>query len=50
VLVDAIQPLFRDRTLRSDLTFDGVHLNDSGKTIYRQIVRQILQQTANRQG
>lgn len=33
-----LQPLFRDRSLKSDLTFDGVHLNDNGKRIYRQVV------------
>ncbi len=50
VLTQAIQPLFRDRSLRLDLTFDGVHLNDSGKTIYRQIVRQIVQQASRDRG
>lgn len=35
---DEIQALFRDRSLREDLTIDGVHLNDSGKTIYRRVL------------
>lgn len=33
-----IQSLFRDHSLREDLTIDGVHLNDSGKSIYRQVL------------
>jgi len=44
MLEQPIQSLYKDRSLRTDLTFDGVHLNDAGKDIYRQIVRQILQQ------
>lgn len=49
VLSQATQPLYSDRSLRTDLTSDGVHLNDAGKTIYRQIVRQILQQVTSHQ-
>lgn len=50
ILADAIQPLFRDRSLRTDLTFDGVHLNEAGKTIYRRIMRQIVQQVTRDRG
>ncbi|WNZ45699.1 SGNH/GDSL hydrolase family protein [Leptolyngbya boryana CZ1] len=42
VRIDVIQPLFRDRALRGDLTLDGVHLNDSGKRIYRQALLDLL--------
>ncbi|MBW4418370.1 MAG: SGNH/GDSL hydrolase family protein [Myxacorys californica WJT36-NPBG1] len=33
-----LQPLFNDHSLKSALTSDGVHLNDSGKRIYRQVL------------
>jgi lysophospholipase L1-like esterase len=42
VRTDVIQPLFRDRALRDDLTVDGVHLNGSGKSIYRQALLNLL--------
>lgn len=42
VRIDVIQPLFRDRSLRDDLTIDGVHLNNSGKSIYRQALLNLL--------
>jgi lysophospholipase L1-like esterase len=50
VLTEVLQPLFRARSLRTDLTFDGVHLNEAGKTIYRGIMRQIVQQTTRDRG
>ncbi len=33
-----LQPLFRDHSLKAELTFDGVHLNNDGKRIYRQLI------------
>jgi lysophospholipase L1-like esterase len=36
------KPLYRDRSLNEDLTFDGVHLNDEGKKIYRQLLLDLL--------
>ncbi|MBE9009993.1 SGNH/GDSL hydrolase family protein [Pseudanabaenaceae cyanobacterium LEGE 13415] len=39
---DEIQPLFRDRSLKQEVTFDGVHLNDSGKAIYRKVLLNLL--------
>lgn len=50
VMAQEIQPLFAAHSLRTDLTFDGVHLNDAGKAIYRQIVQHILQQTISNRG
>jgi lysophospholipase L1-like esterase len=35
-----LQDLFANGSLKEDMTFDGVHLNDSGRQIYRQIVIQ----------
>jgi lysophospholipase L1-like esterase len=37
-----LEPLYKNNCLRSDLTFDGVHLNDAGKTIYRQFLSNLL--------
>lgn len=37
-----IQALFRDHSLRDDLTIDGVHLNAPGKSIYRQALLNIF--------
>lgn len=39
---DEIQALFYDHSLREDLTSDGVHLNDPGKRIYRQVLLNIF--------
>lgn len=36
--VESLQPLYRDRSLKEELTLDGVHLNDGGKKIYRQLL------------
>lgn len=42
-LVDeGLEPLFDDRSLRADLTFDGVHLNENGKKLYKKVVVKIL--------
>ncbi len=37
-----LQVLFKHKGLREDLTFDGVHLNDNGKKIYRQVLLKLL--------
>ncbi len=37
-----LEVLYEKNSLRSDLTFDGVHLNEAGKTIYRSFLKQIL--------
>ncbi|WP_073074090.1 SGNH/GDSL hydrolase family protein [Phormidesmis priestleyi] len=42
LVTDEIDPLFDDRSLRQDLTFDGVHLNEKGQKIYKRIVLAIL--------
>ena len=34
--------LYENNSLRSDLTFDGVHLNEAGKAIYRSFLKQII--------
>ncbi|MBW4524890.1 MAG: SGNH/GDSL hydrolase family protein [Phormidium tanganyikae FI6-MK23] len=46
LLNNELQPLFRDRSLKEELTFDGVHLNDSGKGIYRQVLLGIFNNSA----
>ena len=42
LVTDEIDPLFADRSLRQDLTFDGVHLNEKGQKLYKRIVLNIL--------
>lgn len=42
IVTDELQPLFRDRALKGELTIDGVHLNDSGKRLYRRVLVNIL--------
>jgi hypothetical protein len=37
-----LQPLFRDHSLKESLTSDGVHLNTSGKRIYRQVLLKLF--------
>jgi lysophospholipase L1-like esterase len=38
----SLAPLFAQKALKRSLTGDGVHLNDAGKVIYRQALRQLL--------
>jgi lysophospholipase L1-like esterase len=38
----SIQGLFQNQALHEGLTTDGVHLNDSGKKLYRQVLGEIL--------
>jgi lysophospholipase L1-like esterase len=33
-----LQGLFANKSLKEEMTFDGVHLNESGRRIYRQLV------------
>jgi lysophospholipase L1-like esterase len=42
IVTSELQPLYSQRSLKKELTFDGVHLNDKGKKIYRQVVLKIL--------
>lgn len=42
VEAQSIQPLFKDRALKENLTVDGVHLNDEGLKIYRQALLKIF--------
>jgi lysophospholipase L1-like esterase len=42
VVSDGLDALYEGNELRDDLTFDGVHLNEDGKTIYRSLLQQIL--------
>jgi lysophospholipase L1-like esterase len=37
-----LQPLFDRHTLRTELTYDGVHLNYKGRQIYRQVILNIF--------
>ncbi|MER3434072.1 MAG: SGNH/GDSL hydrolase family protein [Leptolyngbya sp. ERB_1_1] len=46
IVTDEIQPLFRNHSLKEELTFDGVHLNNSGKGIYRQVLLNIFNNAA----
>jgi lysophospholipase L1-like esterase len=38
----ALEPLFEQKALKEPLTVDGVHLNETGKAIYRTILLQLL--------
>jgi lysophospholipase L1-like esterase len=42
VIADGLNALYDGNELREDLTFDGVHLNEDGKTIYRDFLKRIL--------
>jgi lysophospholipase L1-like esterase len=42
VAAEGLNALYEGNELREDLTFDGVHLNENGKTIYRDFLKQIL--------
>ncbi len=42
IVEDGLQPLYLNKSLKQEMTFDGVHLNDNGKQIYRQVVQRIL--------
>jgi lysophospholipase L1-like esterase len=44
VQATVVQPLFVGAALRSDYTVDGVHLNDSGKAVYRKGLLGLVQQ------
>ena len=46
IVTDELQPLFRDRSLKEELTIDGVHLNDNGKKVYRKVLLDILNTAA----
>ncbi len=40
--LDLPLPLYQNRSLNKNLTFDGVHLNTQGKKIYRQLLLDLL--------
>jgi lysophospholipase L1-like esterase len=42
IVADGLQPLYSNKSLKQDMTFDGVHLNNNGKQVYRQVVQSIL--------
>jgi lysophospholipase L1-like esterase len=42
IVTSELQPLYSQRSLKKELTFDGVHLNDKGKKIYHQVILKIL--------
>jgi lysophospholipase L1-like esterase len=42
VISDGLNALYEGNELRSDLTFDGVHLNETGKIIYCDFLKRIL--------
>jgi lysophospholipase L1-like esterase len=42
VAAAGIQQLFQDQALQEGLTYDGVHLNEAGKKIYRQVLMEIF--------
>lgn len=42
IVENGLQPLYLNKSLKPEMTFDGVHLNDNGKQIYRQVVQSIL--------
>ena len=42
VVMEGLEELYDGNELREDLTFDGVHLNEAGKTIYRGFLQRVL--------
>jgi lysophospholipase L1-like esterase len=46
VYAEATAPLFAARSLRSELTVDGVHLNDAGIALYEEILGNLLDDSA----
>lgn len=42
VVMEGLEELYDGNELREDLTFDGVHLNEAGKTIYRGFIKRVL--------
>ena len=42
VPADALQPLFEEKRLRQNLTFDGVHLNPEGLHLYRTALLKLI--------
>ena len=43
LVMEGLEELYDGNELREDLTFDGVHLNEAGKTIYRGFLKRVLQ-------
>lgn len=46
LLAGGIPALYRNRSLKEELTSDGVHLNESGKNVYRQVLVNLLGDSA----
>ena len=42
LIMEGLEELYDGNALRKDLTFDGVHLNEAGKTIYRGFLNRVL--------
>lgn len=42
VVMEGLEELYDGNELREDLTFDGVHLNEAGKAIYRGFLKRVL--------
>ena len=42
VVMEGLEELYDGNELREDLTFDGVHLNETGKAIYRGFLQRVL--------
>jgi lysophospholipase L1-like esterase len=42
VVAEGLEALYDGNELRDNLTFDGVHLNEDGKVIYRDFLKRIL--------
>ena len=43
IVMEGLEELYDGNELREDLTFDGVHLNEAGKIIYRGFLKRVLQ-------
>ncbi len=42
IVSEGLEVLYKGNELRDDVTFDGVHLNNVGKAIYRDVLKRIL--------
>jgi lysophospholipase L1-like esterase len=42
MLTKGLETLFHNRSLKQSFTADGVHLNDSGKALYREVLTQLF--------
>ncbi len=42
IVSEGLEQLYEGNELRDDITFDGVHLNNAGKAIYRDFLKRLL--------